>query len=126
MYIYYIIQKNIFTKIFHDYIYYLQIVLFSISDRSAFLGRRSGCLPSTTNYPKKIGFNLYQSRHCAYITYSLKTWFLKNVSVYNYIQLVSWKRFLLMTTKQSLGNGFLETQGMWSWHVQDAKCTMQC
>ena len=29
------------------------------------------------NYPKKSGFNLYQSRHCAYITYSVKTWFLK-------------------------------------------------
>ena len=25
---------------------------------------------------KKTGFNLYQSRHCAYITYSVKTWFL--------------------------------------------------
>ena len=33
------------------------------------------------NYPKKTGFNLYQSRHCAYITYSVKTWFLKILSV---------------------------------------------
>ena len=24
--------------------------------------------------PKKTGFNLYQLRHCAYITYSVKTW----------------------------------------------------
>ena len=24
------------------------------------------------NYPKKTGFNLYKSRHCAYITYSVK------------------------------------------------------
>ena len=24
------------------------------------------------NYPKKTGFNLYQSRHCVYITYSVK------------------------------------------------------
>ena len=31
--------------------------------------------------PKKPGFNLYQSRHCAYITHSVKTWFLKNVTV---------------------------------------------
>ena len=31
--------------------------------------------PGTMNYPKKPGFNLYQSRHCAYKTYSLKTWF---------------------------------------------------
>ena len=33
------------------------------------------------NYLKKTGFNLYQSRHCAYITYSVKTWFLKILSV---------------------------------------------
>ena len=32
---------------------------------------------STMNYPKKPGFNLYKSRHCASITYSVKTWFLK-------------------------------------------------
>ena len=38
----------------------------------------------TMNYPKKPGFNLYQSRHCAYITYSEKTWFLK-FSLYMYI-----------------------------------------
>ena len=35
----------------------------------------------TMNYPKKTSFNLYQSRHCAYITYSVKTWFLKILSV---------------------------------------------
>ena len=34
------------------------------------------------NYPKKTGFNLYQLWHCAYITYSVKTWFLKYLSVY--------------------------------------------
>ena len=28
-------------------------------------------------YPKKTGFNLYQSRHCAYITYSVKPGFEK-------------------------------------------------
>ena len=33
------------------------------------------------NYPKKTGFNIYQSQHCAYITYSVNTWFLKIVSV---------------------------------------------
>ena len=33
------------------------------------------------NHPKKPGFNLYQSRHCAYVTYSVKTWFLKILSV---------------------------------------------
>ena len=33
------------------------------------------------NYPKKTGYNLYQSRHRAYITYSVKTWFLKILSV---------------------------------------------
>ena len=33
--------------------------------------------PGTMNYPKKPGFNLYESRYCAYITYSVKTWFLK-------------------------------------------------
>ena len=27
----------------------------------------------TMNYPKKQVFNLYQLRHCAYITYSVKT-----------------------------------------------------
>ena len=35
----------------------------------------------TMNYPQKTGFNLYLSRHCAYITYNVKTWFLKNLSV---------------------------------------------
>ena len=29
----------------------------------------------TMNYPKKTGFNQYQSRICAYITYYVKTWF---------------------------------------------------
>ena len=33
------------------------------------------------NYPKKTCFNPYQSQHCTYITYSVKTWFLKNLSV---------------------------------------------
>ena len=37
---------------------------------------------TTMNYPKKTGFNLYESRHCAYITYSVKTWFFKNLSVF--------------------------------------------
>ena len=36
---------------------------------------------NTMNYPKKPGFKLYQSRHCAYIIYSVKTWFLKNLYV---------------------------------------------
>ena len=31
--------------------------------------------------PKKTGFNLYQWQHCACITYSVKTWFLK-ISLY--------------------------------------------
>ena len=35
------------------------------------------------NDPKKLGFNLYQSRHCAYIMYSVTTWFLKNLYVAN-------------------------------------------
>ena len=43
------------------------------------------------NYPKKTGFNLYQSRHCAYITYTVKTWFLKILSV-------SQKQFILSST----------------------------
>ena len=44
---------------------------------------RSGLLAKgTMNYPKKTGFNLYQSRYCAFITYSVKTWFLKNLSVH--------------------------------------------
>ena len=34
------------------------------------------------NYPKKPGFNKYQSRHCASIIYRVKTWFLKNLSVF--------------------------------------------
>ena len=32
------------------------------------------------NYPKKPGFNMYESRHCANITCSVKTWFLKSLS----------------------------------------------
>ena len=38
--------------------------------------------PATMNYIKKTGFNLYQSRHRAYITYSVKSCFLKILSVY--------------------------------------------
>ena len=38
------------------------------------------------NYLKKPGFNLYQSWHCAYKTYSVKTWFLKFSLYYNYFQ----------------------------------------
>ena len=30
---------------------------------------------------QKPGLNLYQSRHCSYITYSVKTWVLKILSV---------------------------------------------
>ena len=37
---------------------------------------------TTMNYPKKTSFNLYQSRHWAYLTYSVKTWFLKILSVF--------------------------------------------
>ena len=36
---------------------------------------------SKMNYPEKTGFNLYQSRHSAYIIYSVKTLFWKNLSV---------------------------------------------
>ena len=41
----------------------------------------------TMNNPKKPGFNLYQSRHCAYITSSVKNWFLKNLSVFQLVLL---------------------------------------
>ena len=37
---------------------------------------------NTLNYTKKPCFNPYQLRHCAYIPYSVKTWFLKNLSVH--------------------------------------------
>ena len=39
------------------------------------------------NYPQKTGFNWYQTRHCAYITYSEKTWFLKILSVSSEIKI---------------------------------------
>ena len=35
----------------------------------------------TMNYPKKPGFNLHESRHCGYIKYSVKTFFLKSLSI---------------------------------------------
>ena len=38
-------------------------------------------MAGTMNYPKKTCFNLFQSRHCSYILYSVKTWFLKILSV---------------------------------------------
>ena len=38
-----------------------------------------GLFIDTMNYPKKTGFNLYESRHCAYITYSVKTCFYLSV-----------------------------------------------
>jgi len=50
----------------------------------------------TVNYPKKPGFNLYQSRHCAYITYSVKTWFLKILSVHQQKFLDNWAVFFHM------------------------------
>ena len=37
------------------------------------------------NYPKNPGFDLYHSRHYAYLTYSVKTWFLKSLSVFKNI-----------------------------------------
>ena len=40
------------------------------------------------NYPKKPGFNLYQSQHFAYMIYSVKTWFLKNLSVFAHCYLI--------------------------------------
>ena len=43
---------------------------------------------STMNYPKKTGFNLFQSRHCAYITYSVITWFFKILSVHHIISYI--------------------------------------
>ena len=53
------------------------------------------------NYPQKTGFNLYQSRHCAYITYSVKTWFLKiSLCIYIYNTLIYYIKlelFLLLT-----------------------------
>ena len=45
------------------------------------------------HYPKKTGFNLYQLRHCAYITYSFKTWFLKRSLYVNVVE-PSCKHFL--------------------------------
>ena len=42
-------------------------------------------LTHTFNYnelSQKTSFNLYQSRHWAYLTYSVKTWFLKILSVF--------------------------------------------
>ena len=50
----------------------------------------SFCVSSLIAYPQftkqlmynELSHNLYQSRHSAYITNSVKTWFLKNLSVY--------------------------------------------
>ena len=39
---------------------------------------------------QKTDFNLYQSRHSAYITYSVKTWFLKLFSVVKNENLSLW------------------------------------
>ena len=47
---------------------------------------------NTKNYPKNPGFNLYQLRHCAYILYSVITWFLTNISV-------SYHRFVKVNTE---------------------------
>ena len=45
------------------------------------LKARSGARP-TMNYPKKPGSICTDRGHCVYITYSMKTWFLKILSVY--------------------------------------------
>ena len=42
---------------------------------------RETLLSHTENYSKKPGFCSNKSRHCAYIIYSVKTWFSKNLSV---------------------------------------------
>ena len=52
------------------------------------------------NYPKKTGFNLYESRHCAYITYSVKTWFLKNLSVYKHKHIYENIFYIILKSKQ--------------------------
>ena len=52
----------------------------------------------TMHYPKKPGFNQYQSRHCAYIIFSVKTWFKKNIfvvqAVWQFLVIFWFERFL--------------------------------
>ena len=50
-----------------------------------------GKLYATMNYSQKPGFNLYQSRHCVYITYSVKNLFLKK-SLCMYVRFYTFKK----------------------------------
>ena len=56
---------------------------------------------TTMNYPKKPSFNLYQSRHCAYITYSVKTWFLKILSLLYLMKKSLYYLYAVMFTERS-------------------------
>ena len=53
----------------------------TIDKKLVFVGGVPEAYKTTMNYHKKTGFNLNQSRHCAYVTFSVKTWFLKILSV---------------------------------------------
>ena len=57
------------------------LLLYRYAHEVGFKYGKSLKMKHTMNYPKKTGINLYQFQHCAYLTYSVKTWFLKNLSV---------------------------------------------
>ena len=59
-------MKNFFICLFSINIFFLLRMFYSMYNELS---------------QKKTGFNLYQSRHYAYKTYSVKTWFLKILSL---------------------------------------------
>ena len=76
----YIFESRIVFKASNRSLYTMKLFLFFLNIDQT---NKTFSVPSilcTMNYSKKPGFNLYQSRHCAYIIYSVKTW--KNLSVF--------------------------------------------
>ena len=76
------------------------------------------------NYSIKSGFNLYQSRHCAYITYTVKTWFLKNLSVSKLKSSTGKDTFnfgLLEGFKKKSKSYILDHSGSFDMHIENDK-----
>ena len=74
--------------------------IFTKNDVFCDFGRTS----NTMNYQKKKGLNLYQSGHCAYITYIVKTCFFRIISVCHVlvVLLVVELKFLLNKTSRCM------------------------
>ena len=72
---------------------------------------------------KKTGFNLYQSWHCTFITYSVKTWFLKTVYCPN-VPFVSWKWFPQSPEHSGIDRKCFQDSVHWRMRFHETSCTI--